>query len=320
MKASTVFFPRGNGPLVSFLIPTRGRPWHLREAIETIWEKRETRNEVEFLLGIDDDDTATLSEADWLQERYGEKVVKKCVGPRGRGYRDHHLRVNRLCEESTGDWLLLFADDAKMLTQGWDSMIWRLTAWNKPVRIQDVCLLLLSQAGSANSYSFVALRKKAYDILGVFSVWPHCDLWIFQVMQAIDMVVPCEVVVQHDNIEDDQTGIEAISSVCDVWKQMKTPQEVNQRLKFAKKLLDWIQPPLLTWQGFPEQTGWYWWKKDHEDLERPMFVFLKNGILSINQQERAVEKGMAIGPDFGSDQKPKVFSISEIGGLWSVIA
>ena len=42
------FFPRGEGPLVSILLPTRGRPDHLLSAVRSLWDLAYDKSNLEF--------------------------------------------------------------------------------------------------------------------------------------------------------------------------------------------------------------------------------------------------------------------------------
>ena len=55
------FFQRGEGPLVSVLLPTRGRVDGLRIAIDSLHSLAEGKFNIEYLLKIDDDDADTIT-------------------------------------------------------------------------------------------------------------------------------------------------------------------------------------------------------------------------------------------------------------------
>lgn len=317
--ASQTFFPRGNGPLVSVLIPSRGRPAQLRRAVESTMGLTADGNNVEFLVRADEDDVETIKMLRWLEAAY---PLRSVVGPRGEGYRGLHYYINELAAQSKGDWLLLFCDDAEMVTQDWDEKILRTTTWNKPLGIQDICLLNLEQEDNPASYSFVALRRRAYQLLGCFSKKLHCDLWLYQLMQSIDMVIKCHVKVRHFNVEDDPTGLESIVASRGLWREMKTPNSVYQRLSLAEKLVDWMDYQRLQtrWKKQPDEGGgWHWWRQSGTDCERPMYAFGEDGTVYVDSISKVVHKGEALGPEIGSDRKSHLFCVSEMGGEWSAI-
>jgi hypothetical protein len=112
------FMPRGAGPLVSVLIPSRGRLSGLLQAIDSLWSLAEDKSLVEFLIKIDDDDHETIDGVMALRERTaGVLALSAMVSPRGNGYRDLHHWVNSLAAQACGDWLFVFNDDSKMATQ-----------------------------------------------------------------------------------------------------------------------------------------------------------------------------------------------------------
>ena len=51
---------RGRGPLVSILIPTRGRSSSLCVAIDSLYSLAFDKSSIEFLLKVDDDDVETI--------------------------------------------------------------------------------------------------------------------------------------------------------------------------------------------------------------------------------------------------------------------
>src|SRR4051794_19422561 len=104
-------------PYISVMLPTRGRPQLLLKSIASLLEHADDPTAVEFLLGIDTDDRQTVEA--FLGLRVNAKAV---IMPRV-GYAGMKEYWNRLSAIATGDWILMWGDDALMQTEGWDSVI-----------------------------------------------------------------------------------------------------------------------------------------------------------------------------------------------------
>lgn len=176
-------FKRGPGPLVSIMLPTRGRPKWMCEAIDSLYSLAIDKTLMEFILKIDSDDKETIDVANRLAEVLPMKII---VSPRGNGYHDMHHWVNDMCAIATGDWLYIFNDDARMITHGWDRMLLEaymmVEYWHG---IPDVCLLITPTPERPGATEFGFLRRRVYEILGHWSLSPHNDNWIYQVMSFI---------------------------------------------------------------------------------------------------------------------------------------
>jgi hypothetical protein len=95
---------------VSVLVPSRGRTSGLLDSIGTLTGMAADPGRVEVLVAADADDVATAAIADW-------------VAPVRYGYEHLHVYWNALAKMAHGDWLLLWNDDCRMLTGGWDDLV-----------------------------------------------------------------------------------------------------------------------------------------------------------------------------------------------------
>lgn len=95
------YFPRGNGPLVSILLPTRGRVQGLLTAIDSLYSLANNKSNLEFIFKADDDDKETINIIHKISELIPN--CKSIVSPRGRGYMDLHIWINQMCSVATGD-------------------------------------------------------------------------------------------------------------------------------------------------------------------------------------------------------------------------
>ena len=98
-------------PMLSIIVPTRGRPEQLRAFLDSLAQTARDPARLEVVLVVDEDDAQTLA------FRHSGVPTRQVVAPRGlpmgalnsRGY-----------EASTGDYVMLCNDDVQVRTPGWD--------------------------------------------------------------------------------------------------------------------------------------------------------------------------------------------------------
>ncbi len=233
-------FNRGQGPLVSVLLPTRGRTKGLHDALASLLNRAHDRSKVEVILKLDDDDTESIEFAKTLEWAAPIKVM---VSPRGAGYWHVHHWLVDMAGHATGDWLLNWSDDALMLTDGWDRFFHQVSAGGPQVIYPDgVYTYLLRNPDRPGNHEFFAVRKEVLNVLGHLSLSPHADTWLATVMKIIERCAYTEIMVKHDNdgmhdrVAEERRMVTQISVV-----QLCTPEMARQRLVDAAKLLDYIE-------------------------------------------------------------------------------
>jgi glycosyltransferase involved in cell wall biosynthesis len=199
-------FPRTSNPLVSVLLPTRGRSEWLLKSIDSLLSLSYNPRNIEILFKVDEDDepTKVLAEKLCLGAVNSGLNIKSWVSPRGNGYQEIHLWYNHLSSVATGDWLLVWNDDAVMLTEKWDYYLEFLTLdarfWHGAM---DVCCLIPEMKDDPGCTAFFFLRRKVVEILGRYSAIPHCDTWVTKMMMAVDSLVHFPVIqVAHLQAHD----------------------------------------------------------------------------------------------------------------------
>lgn len=232
-------FPRGPGPLVSVLLPTRGRPERLKASVASLYRQAECPEKIECLLRVDADDAETLVTAARLGPAYPNVVAT--VGPRGNGYADMHEWVNTLAATARGDWLLLWNDDCLMLTEAWDRLIAHCYVegyWHGDPRF---FALLFNTEGRPHDYGFMAVRREVVRVLGHYSLIPLCDTWMYELLSPLDCVhrVPC-LAVRHLQDFWDRTFLEGdVPRMSPAYTVCGLPYTV-QRLRDSVRLLEFI--------------------------------------------------------------------------------
>lgn len=185
--------------MISVLLPSRGRPQPLAETVSTLLELADKPNGIQILIAADPDDQPTLhASLPWQ--------VSIWRAPERYGYPRLHEYVNRLAEQADGEWLMLWNDDARILTTGWD----RLVEEHEP----SVLWPYSNDIQTCNT--FPIWPKTWTDTLGHVSLSPHCDSWIQYLGQAIDRHQRVDIEILHDRADltgghDDQTRAESLA-------------------------------------------------------------------------------------------------------------
>lgn len=143
---------------------------------------------VELLVGYDADDEKTGDKARSLGSfalRFPERF----------GYPQLHLYVNRLAEFATGEWLLLWNDDALMTTRNWDSVFSSYSA-----ALMYVLNLSSTKFGHSQC-CFPAISRSLYARLGHMSLSNHIDTWLQDLGNSTGILRNVPVHVHHDRFD-----------------------------------------------------------------------------------------------------------------------
>ncbi|MDE2095746.1 MAG: hypothetical protein KGL39_00695 [Patescibacteria group bacterium] len=192
LPPNTRLFPRGDGPLVSVLLPSRGRPQGLIASILSFYDRALEPSRVECLIKIDLDDVESQAALAALAVTRPNLPIGIICSERGNGYADFHLWINDLASRSQGDWLLAWNDDAQMLTEHWDEKIEKMWYSASNTRVNrlwkaadDFGVFYLDVEGSLGSTAFPLVRRKLTEVLGHYALDPCCDTWIMDVVSPL---------------------------------------------------------------------------------------------------------------------------------------
>ena len=105
-------------PLVSVLIPTRGRVAALQRTLASFWERALDPTRVEMIVRAHEEDEETRA---WALGR--DKRVRVVIGDTEKGYGSTDHYINCLAAVSNGDWLWPCADDHSVQTTHWDEVL-----------------------------------------------------------------------------------------------------------------------------------------------------------------------------------------------------
>jgi hypothetical protein len=197
-------------PLVSVLLPSRGRPESLLATIAGLHGLATDPDRVEVLVACDPDDTATY-EAAWE----ADNTATVLTADERYGYHRLQEYVNRLAAQATGRWLMLWNDDATMLTEGWDKVI-----ADQPAAPSGLAVLHPGSNQGPVLNTFPIFTRGLYELLGHVSISPHCDSYLEAISRptGIEHRVPIEV--RHDRY--DLTGLHNDATFADAQAGYRT--------------------------------------------------------------------------------------------------
>ncbi|MFE9735462.1 glycosyltransferase family 2 protein [Streptomyces sp. NPDC005863] len=185
--------------MISVLLPSRGRPQPLTDTVSGLLDLADHPDGIQILIAADPDDTPTLHAA-----LPGQATI--WAAPQRYGYPRLHEYVNRLAEQAAGDWLMLWNDDARMLTAGWDHRI----------EEHEPAVLWPHSNDIATCNTFPIWPRAWTDHLGHVSLSPHCDSWIQYLGQTLGRHPRVNIDILHDRADltgghDDETRAESLA-------------------------------------------------------------------------------------------------------------
>lgn len=176
---------------IGVLIPTRGRAKGLEESVKSLLELADDPKRIRILLGPDQDDTETIE--------HGKNVVLPYIESKGAsvymiaferlGYLGLAEYYNRLVPYAHSDWFILWNDDARMKTQGWDTEIRKYDGQFK---------VLAFDTHNHHPYSiFPIVPMDWVRLLGSVSNHQMIDAVISHIAYYLDIMVRTDIKVDH---------------------------------------------------------------------------------------------------------------------------
>lgn len=171
---------------ISVLIPTRKRVQLLPPCIESVLGLAAEPEQVEILLGVDDDDPSDYA-----------PFKQRCAISRNErwGYTYIYRYYNDLASRASGQIFIIWNDDLKMLTPGWDL---KLREHERSLCVQF--MKLDQYIGTKHiDTAYAAVSRQVFDALGHLSFNCHIDTCLARMLGKLDAVMlRHDVVVQHD--------------------------------------------------------------------------------------------------------------------------
>ena len=108
----------------SLFLNTRQRTALLSNLLRSIDGTISGNNDIEILLGIDDDDIETYNFIQNLDLVLPDSVVVPNIATHTTSRPDNlHIKMNDLAEKSSGDFLFVLNDDVEFLTPSWYEIV-----------------------------------------------------------------------------------------------------------------------------------------------------------------------------------------------------
>lgn len=183
---------------ISVLLATRDRPELLEKSIDSLLLNVSDSENVEILLGIDNDDEKTLEfvQTDAFQNKMQDEynVDVQAVLFDRMGYKNLHQYMNMLWGQANGEWLMLWNDDAVMETKDWDLEIGKFD--------DDFALLKFNQTNHTHPYAlFPVIPTDWCRLIGTFSLNSQNDAWLNLIAKPLGIVRNIPVDVLHDRFD-----------------------------------------------------------------------------------------------------------------------
>jgi hypothetical protein len=189
-----LYMQAANPVTVSVIFPSRGRPAKLRESVLSLRDTASAPDAVEVLVALDHDDPTSAAAETILTAL----AARTWYAPERYGYAKLHKYLNELAVRTYGNWLMLWNDDATMLTQGWDSI----------VRNEKPGVLWPSSDYAPSINTFPVWPAGWTRALGHVSLNQSADMWMYElgVRTASQRRVP--ISIHHEHFSGDATARE----------------------------------------------------------------------------------------------------------------
>ena len=190
----------------SIVIPTRGNLSGLKDTLDSLLRNTRNLRELEVLLIMDRDDQ-DLEKIFALCEDYAFNIT--CyVRPRTKGHfcDDYY---NWGAEKTKGENIMMFNDDALILTPHWDDIV--LTAIGERVVYMLSFMDSTYHDGKLSYPKFPMVSRRAYEALGCFfhpeiRMW-GADNWLYSVHKEAGTIIEChQIEIQHNHVLNPQFG------------------------------------------------------------------------------------------------------------------
>lgn len=172
--------------LITVMLPSRGRPKDLDLAIDSVLDKAKYPETVEIIVKLD--------LCDPLRPRWPQrKHVLYTTSERLLGYESIHTFCNNMLQIANGDWIMLWNDDARMVTYGWDDIL----------RQEKPRCVLLNPADEHGNHAhiFPIVNRQICLELGHFALNAFTDRWLQNVYPQ-EKIKDIPIRIKHDIISD----------------------------------------------------------------------------------------------------------------------
>ena len=191
----------------SLFLNTRQRPPLLENLLRSIDRTFSYTNDIEILLGIDDDDTETknfLAHLDFFLNDIN--LCSKIDYYSAERPTNLHTKMNALAAQTCGDILFVLNDDVEFLSMNWDIVTVGQLENIKNIKDNIYYLAVedtsIDKTTGKNYASFPMLTREAYNALGYFMsekfVGLGGDVHLWRIFNSVNRVINnYEVILDH---------------------------------------------------------------------------------------------------------------------------
>lgn len=172
--------------MITVMFPSRKRPLSLLRSYWSLISTASAPHRIQFIVAVDPDDPATSRAA------YQLGSVTVVQAPERYGYARQQHYWNAMLHHASGDWLMVWGDDALMQTRAWDDVI---GSDRKPA-------VLWPRANGPEQANCFPVIPAAWPLeLGRFTPSAHPDTYWQHVGQALNRHVPIPVEIIHNRFD-----------------------------------------------------------------------------------------------------------------------
>lgn len=221
---------------ISVVIPTRGRPEQLWQAVTSLVEAARDPARIDVLIGVDDDDAATVRAfavgyefTDWSTTICGAPT-RFIAAPRPDTL---GAVTNNLAAKATGDIIMAFPDDFK-ISQGWDEALIHASNWagDSPAAFYP------NDPTHPDFPSIFAVNRAWLETVGFlcapwFPYW-FADTWIYEVGFLSRRLIQFHATVGDFASRGETIGLRDIAFWAQFFEAMR-PFRERQAMEIAKR-------------------------------------------------------------------------------------
>ena len=203
---------------ISLLCPSRGRVPLLAKSVEGLLALAAKPGEVEILVAADPDDTAT--------QHVVLPNTRVWTAPARLGYAHLQDYYNALAGMASGEWVMLWNDDAYMQTQGWDQII----TSQEPGVVWGIPCNPYSKPGDPSE--FPALPAAWVKAWGHLCLAMQIDTWVNEIALKTGTTRLTDISIAHERTLD-QTWSEQTHA-----HAFMNPEMVRARIADAATIME----------------------------------------------------------------------------------
>lgn len=182
--------------MISILIPTRDNYKNVERCLNSFFNLSFDNTNFEILLGMDSDDTETISKTQHFIESNKWNNIRIIITER-MYYNNFHKYMYNLYENSKGNLLWLLADDVEVKTQSWDKII--VGEYDQKKFLYGYVSIIGHEVWT---FSLVPIiQKKWFELTGRVAENSQTDLWLGLIAEDLGIIYKIynvEVIIFND--------------------------------------------------------------------------------------------------------------------------